>query len=65
MECHGNSASTIGTSCVNNEDGCQKVSASVETSCMKMEDGAEKASRNDDSFSVIAANGDKLNVCYF
>ena len=28
---------------MNNEDGCQKVSASVETSCMKMEDGAEKA----------------------
>ena len=32
---------------MNNEDGCQKVSASVETSCMKIEDGAEKASGND------------------
>ena len=50
---------------MNNEDGCQKVSASVENSCIKIEDGAEKASGNDDSFSVIAANGDKLNVCYF
>ena len=50
---------------MNNEDGCQKVSASVENSCMKIEDGAEKASGNDDSFSVIAVNGDKLNVCYF
>ena len=47
------------------EDGCQKASASVETSCMKINDGSQKESGIDDSFSVIAANGDTLNVCYF
>ena len=50
---------------MNIEDGCQKGSASVETSCMKIEDWSEKDSGIDGSFSVIAANGDTLNVCYF
>ena len=50
---------------MNIEDECQKASASVETSCMKIEDGSEKDSGIDGPFSVIAANGDTLNVCYF
>ena len=50
---------------MNIEDGCQKASASVETSCMEIEDGSEKDSGIEDSFSVIAANSDTLNVCYF
>ena len=50
---------------MNIQDESEKASASVETSCMKIEDGSEKYSGIDGSCSVIAANGDKLNVCYF
>ena len=50
---------------MNIQDESEKASESVETSYMKIEDGSEKYSGSDGSFNVIAANGDKLNVCYF
>ena len=44
---------------MNIEDESKKASASVGNSCVNIEDGSEEAS------SLIGANGDKLNVCYF
>ena len=32
---------------------------------MNIEDGTEKASTIDGSLSIIGANGDTFNVCYF
>ena len=44
---------------MNIEDESKKASASVGNFCVNIEDGSEEAS------SLIGANGDKLNVCYF
>ena len=45
-------------------EGCTEVRGGV-CGGMEIEDGSKKDSGIDGSFSVIAANGDTLNVCYF
>ena len=50
---------------MNSEDGSEKASATVGTSCVNIEDGTEKASTIYGSLSMIGANGDTFNACYF